>query len=83
MRIKITKVDFDCILNDTTKKLYVEMINCSILDVIYEWNFIQEVDIGEEASETAKSNNQLFSILSVNDKLSSLTTQPQAKSTQL
>ena len=76
-------MDFDCILNDTTKKLYVEMINCSILDVIYEWNFIQEVDIGEEASETAKSNNQLFSILSVNDKLSSLTTQPQAKSTQL
>ena len=40
LRIETTKVDFGCILNDTTKKGYVKMTNSSILDVIYEWNFV-------------------------------------------
>ena len=69
LRIETSTVDFGCILNDTTKKVYVKMTNCSILDVIYEWNFIQEVGMGEDPTETAESINQLFDILPVKGKL--------------
>ena len=36
LRMETSVVDFGCILNDTTKKVYMKMTNCSILDVIYE-----------------------------------------------
>ena len=69
LKMETTSVDFGCILNDTTKKVYMKMTNCSILDVIYNWNFVEEVQIGEESQAKGEIINQLFDILPVKGKL--------------
>ena len=51
----IGEVCFPNLRIETTKKVYVKMTNCSISDVIYECSFVYEVDIGEEASDTAET----------------------------
>lgn len=70
LKMETTTVDFGCILNDTTKKVYMKMTNCSILDVIYDWNFIEEINMGEDVPESSDPINQLFDILPVKGKLS-------------
>jgi Flagellar-associated PapD-like len=69
LKMETTNIDFSCILNDTTKKVYMKMTNCSILEVIYNWNFVQEIIMGEEPTENSENINQLFDILPVKGKL--------------
>ena len=69
LKMETSIVDFGCILNDTTKKVYMKMTNCSILDVVYDWNFVEEVIMGDESADTGDNINQIFDILPVMGKL--------------
>jgi hydrocephalus-inducing protein len=41
-------INFGAILNDTTKKITMLMKNVSLMDVTYEWAFLEEEVVGEE-----------------------------------
>ena len=73
LKIDTQLVDFGCILNQTQKKIYVEMKNTSILPVKYNWTFIEEeiVDpnqpapVAEEVDDDEMPINEVFDILPV------------------
>lgn len=70
LRLDTNLIDFGCILNDTSKKVYMKMKNNSILDVKYEWNFIEEITMNrnrmvERESEDKPILNQIFDIMPV------------------
>lgn len=75
VKLEATVVDFGCILNDTTKKIYMKMTNNSILDVNYDWAFVEEVVVDdhrlaldssrENASTVDSAVNQYYDILPV------------------
>jgi hypothetical protein len=53
LKIEPPKIDFGCILNDTSKKKYLVLSNVSEMPVAYEWSFLEDVPIVDEAEELA------------------------------
>ena len=51
LQILPPKIDFGCILNDTSKKKYLMLTNISEMDVAYEWSFLEDAPILDEADE--------------------------------
>jgi hydrocephalus-inducing protein len=51
LQILPPKIDFGCILNDTSKKKYLVLTNISEMDVAYEWSFLEDAPILDEADE--------------------------------
>lgn len=53
LQILPPKIDFGCILNDTSKKKYLTLSNISEMPVAYEWSFLEDAPILEEIEEDA------------------------------
>jgi len=51
LQILPPKIDFGCILNDTSKKKYLVLTNISEMAVAYEWSFLEEAPILDEQDE--------------------------------
>jgi hydrocephalus-inducing protein len=51
LQILPPKIDFGCILNDTSKKKYLTLTNVSEMPVAYEWSFLEEAPILDEQDE--------------------------------
>ena len=51
LQILPPKIDFGCILNDTSKKKYLVLTNISEMDVAYEWSFLEDAPILDEQDE--------------------------------
>ena len=83
LQITPPKIDFGCILNDTSKKKYLTLKNISEMPVAYEWSFLEDApilneqdEIDEEKSKKKKSKknkklpiNEVFDILPVSGVL--------------
>eukprot|EP00937_MAST-01D_sp_MAST-1D-sp2_P000047 g47.t1 len=80
LEFEYTKVDFGCILNDTTKSLVTKVKNCSRVPTSFQWAFIEpdpKQSRGEATQRTARSTarsararphipiNQVFDILPI------------------
>ena len=48
LQILPAKIDFGCILNDTSKKKYLVLTNISEMAVAYEWSFLEDAPILNE-----------------------------------
>lgn len=51
LQILPPKIDFGCILNDTSKKKYLTLANISEMPVAYEWSFLEDAPIVDEMDE--------------------------------
>ena len=51
LQILPPKIDFGCILNDTSKKKYLVLTNVSEMPVAYEWSFLEDAPILDEQDE--------------------------------
>lgn len=51
LQILPPKIDFGCILNDTSKKKYLTLSNVSEMPVAYEWSFLEDAPILDEIDE--------------------------------
>ena len=51
MQILPARIDFGCILNDTSKKKYLVLTNISEMAVAYEWSFLEDAPILNEQDE--------------------------------
>jgi hydrocephalus-inducing protein len=82
LKIEPPKIDFGCILNDTSKKKYVVLSNISEMAVAYEWSFLEDAPLLDEQDELneekkkkkSKKNkrlpiNEVFDILPVSGVL--------------
>jgi hydrocephalus-inducing protein len=82
LQILPPKIDFGCILNDTSKKKYLTLSNISEMPVAYEWSFLEDAPILEEIEEDAMTTggkkkkkskklpiNEVFDILPVSGML--------------
>lgn len=83
LQILPPKIDFGCILNDTSKKKYLVLSNISEMPVTYEWSFLEDAPIVDELDEIeegtkkkkkSKKNkklpiNEVFDILPVSGML--------------
>lgn len=58
LKIEPPKIDFGCILNDTSKKKYLVLSNVSEMPVAYEWSFLEDVPIVDEAEELAQGEKK-------------------------
>ncbi len=68
LEFETQKVDFGCILNDTTKSMTLKVTNVSTIDCAFQWAFIEDED-AKRASATARRPyipvNQVFDILPI------------------
>lgn len=48
LQILPPKIDFGCILNDTSKKKYLVLTNISHMPVAYEWSFLEDAPVLDE-----------------------------------
>lgn len=48
LKIEPPKIDFGCILNDTSKKKYIVLTNISEMAVTYEWSFLEDAPLLDE-----------------------------------
>lgn len=83
LQILPPKIDFGCILNDTSKKKYLVLSNVSEMPVAYEWSFLEdapivdeldEIDEGQKKKKKSKKSkrlpiNEVFDILPVSGML--------------
>ena len=82
IEVKPSTLDFGCILDDTSKKMYLTIKNTSVMDVQYEWSFIdiQMRNINEPIMKSKKKKtpakkekklkiNEIFDILPVSGNL--------------
>ena len=53
-------------LNDTTKKITMLMKNVSLMDVTYEWAFLEEEIVGEEDKMNISSNSMFPGSVPIN-----------------
>lgn len=51
LQILPPKIDFGCILNDTSKKKYLTLSNISEMPVAFEWSFLEDAPILDEIDE--------------------------------
>ena len=72
LEFEYTRVDFGCILNDTTKSMTVKVTNTSRIDCAFQWSFVEDED-AERAAATARRPyipvNQVFDILPIRSYL--------------
>lgn len=58
LQILPPKIDFGCILNDTSKKKYLTLSNISEMPVAYEWSFLEDAPILEEIEEQDQADGK-------------------------
>jgi len=64
LKLDTTSLNFGCILDNTRKKVYMKMTNDSVLDVKYEWVFVEEHTIGDQSTvDQPIPVNEIFDIL--------------------
>ena len=56
LQILPPKIDFGCILNDTSKKKYLVLTNISQMPVAYEWSFLEDAPVLDEQEEIDADN---------------------------
>ena len=65
--LEFSKIDFGCVLNDTTRAMRCKITNTSSVSAIYQWVFEEDEDAGKQAS-TLKNPyipvNEVFDIVS-------------------
>jgi len=62
------RVDFGCILNDTTKSMSVSVTNTSSVDCHFQWAFVEDEDEAQTGASSKKPYipiNQVFDILPI------------------
>jgi len=80
LQINPPKIEFGCILNDTSKRKYLVLTNVSEMPVSYEWSFLEEDNdnqlnavMEEEPKKKKKQRplpiNEVFDILPVSGRL--------------
>lgn len=74
LQILPQRIDFGCILNDTSKKKYLVLTNISEMAVNYEWSFLEDAPILNEQDELdhmdqkgKKKNKKKKKVLPINE----------------
>ena len=66
LKMEASIINFGAILNDTTKKITMLMKNVSLMDVTYEWAFLEEEIVGEEEKMNISSNSMFPGSVPIN-----------------
>jgi hydrocephalus-inducing protein len=67
LKMEASIINFGAILNDTTKKISMLMKNISLMNVTYEWAFLEEEIIGEEEKMNISSNSMFPGSVPINE----------------
>lgn len=63
LKLETHDINFGSVLNDTSKKIYMNMTNVSEMNVEYEWSFLEDENSGDIPT------NEIFDILPLNGVL--------------